>query len=302
MYRGARVGDPSVLTGPSYFISDEPFARTYGRTARFSLKISKPLIVSNDEWLEYSTIGQYQPIEDVAAKLRAMGHDSVVNVRKTPAGNELWLVFLLDPSQAALANPNVSRFFSSPMPEFLRSIGDCVVVVGSVARTIRDPDFTLPKDIDLLVDLDSDRCRKKIGQQIARLGLEFESPFIASWTFRNYGWMVEIIGIHHGPPYRTVRRRAERMDIDGIVLWVAQAKDVPKFKPTQEHIEKLLANKDEPKKDWQSIFTKHNLPPAPGDVVDMRWKARTDDWYVKTEAGWYWLRGKVWTQVPYGPD
>lgn len=216
-----------MLTGPSYFISDEPFARSYGPTARFSLKISKPLIVSDDEWLEYSTIGQYRSIDDVASKLGAMGYDSVVNVRKTRVG-ELWVVFLLDPKQAMLANPNGSKLFFSPMPEFLRSISDCVVVVGSVARTIRDPDFTLPKDIDLLVDLDSDRCRKKIGQQIARLGLEFESPFLASWTFRNYGWMVEIIGIHHGPPYRTVRRRAERMDIDGIVLWVAQAKDAPK--------------------------------------------------------------------------
>lgn len=131
-------------------------------------------------------------------------------------------------------SPNPSVLFIPPMPEFLRSIGDCVVVVGSVARTIRDANFTLPKDIDLLVDLDSDRCRKKIQKQIARLGLEFESPFLASWTFRNYGWMVEIIGVHHGPFYRTVRRRAERMDIDGVVLWVAQAKDAPKTAQSEE--------------------------------------------------------------------
>ena len=126
----------------------------------------------------------------------------------------------------SLANPSTA--FMDPMPAFLKSISDCVVVVGSVARTIRDPDFTLPKDIDLLVDLDSDRCRKKIRDQVKRFDLEFESPFIGCWTFRSYGWMVEILSMHHGPPYRTVRRRAERMDIDGVMLWVAQPEDAPK--------------------------------------------------------------------------
>jgi hypothetical protein len=115
--------------------------------------------------------------------------------------------------------------FLPPMRDFLRDISHRVVVVGSVARTIRRPDFKLPKDIDLLVDLDSARARAEIQQAVDRYGLEYVSPFVASWSFFDYGWPVEILGIHHGPPYRTVRRRAERMLIDGVELWVAQPGD-----------------------------------------------------------------------------
>lgn len=116
------------------------------------------------------------------------------------------------------------------MRDFLQSIHKRLVVVGSVARTIRDEDFHLPKDIDLLCDLDSDKSRTEIKDAIKRFGLQFESPFMACWTFRDYGWMVEILGIHHGPFYRTVRRRAEPITIGGIELMVAQPEDAPKEK------------------------------------------------------------------------
>jgi hypothetical protein len=118
-----------------------------------------------------------------------------------------------------------------PMPEFLHAVRNRLVVVGSVARTVRNPDFELPKDIDLLCDLDSDKGRKEIADAVKNFGLVFESPFVACWTFRDYGWMVEIIGIHHGPAYRTVRRRAEQLRIDDLVLWVARPEDAPKNEP-----------------------------------------------------------------------
>lgn len=63
---------------------------------------------------------------------------------------------------------------------------------------------------------------------IERFNLNYESPFISCWSFRDYGWMVEILGIHHGPSYKTVRRRAELITIEGVKLWVAQASDAPK--------------------------------------------------------------------------
>jgi hypothetical protein len=122
--------------------------------------------------------------------------------------------------------------FLPPMPELLTRLSRRLVVVGSVARTIRNPDFKLPKDLDLLCDLDSQVGRKEIQATVSYLKMTFESPFIGCWTFRDYGWMVEILGVHHGPFYRTVRRRAEQLDIDGIKLWVAQPADAPKERET----------------------------------------------------------------------
>ena len=114
------------------------------------------------------------------------------------------------------------------MPDFLRAVGERLVVVGSVARTIRDPHSRTPKDIDLLCDVDSPRGRKEIDAAVKRFGLDFESPFVACWTFRRYGWMTEIICLHHGPAYRDVRRRATPMTIGGVELLVARAEDAPK--------------------------------------------------------------------------
>ena len=109
----------------------------------------------------------------------------------------------------------------------LRAIAHRIVVVGSVARTIRQPGFSLPKDLDALCDLDSDLARRDIHEAIKVLRMRFESPFLSSWTFCDYGWMVEILGVHHGPGYRTVRRGAERMSIGGVWLWVARPEHAP---------------------------------------------------------------------------
>jgi hypothetical protein len=120
--------------------------------------------------------------------------------------------------------------FSPSMASLLGALKHRLVVVGSVARTIRSPGYVRPKDLDLLCDLDSAKGRAEIAGIIRRLGMRFESPFISCWTFRDEGWMVEILGIHHGPLYRTVRRRAELLDVHGAELWVAQPEDAPKEK------------------------------------------------------------------------
>jgi hypothetical protein len=126
-------------------------------------------------------------------------------------------------------DPNIRPTVWRPvMRKFLSKVKDRLVVVGSVARTIREPEFQLPKDIDLLCDLDSDLARREIGQAIEQFDLRFESPFVSCWTFRDYGWMVEILGIHHGPFYRTVRRNADEILIGGVSLRVAQPEHAPK--------------------------------------------------------------------------
>lgn len=110
-----------------------------------------------------------------------------------------------------------------PLRTFLHRIRSRVVVIGSVARGVR-----WPKDLDLLWDMDSQPTKKLINTSITSLGLEFESPVIAAWTFRKYGWMVEILGIHYGPHYPKVRRRAVRETICGINFFVARPEDTPK--------------------------------------------------------------------------
>lgn len=110
-----------------------------------------------------------------------------------------------------------------PLWTVLNGIKSRVVVVGSVARGVR-----WPKDLDLLWDLDSAPAKAVIERHIRYQGLEYESPFIGCWTFRKYGWMVEILCTHHGPDYRTVRRRARKETILGIDFWVARPEDAPK--------------------------------------------------------------------------
>ena len=55
--------------------------------------------------------------------------------------------------------------------------------------------------------------------------------------------------------------------------------------------------------DWPNIAKKHGLPPTPGPVLDARWVMGHDDWWVKTDAGWYWLRPgtRIWMKAPLGP-
>jgi hypothetical protein len=100
MYRGARV--PGPPSGPSYFISNEMFAKTYGPTSKFSLCLKKPLEVSPSEWLEnFSVMGDIQTPTSIAAKLKKRGHDSAISRRPTPGGGELVTVFTTDAKPAS---------------------------------------------------------------------------------------------------------------------------------------------------------------------------------------------------------
>ena len=98
MYRGARVGDPRILVGPSYFISSEIFARTYGNTAAFKLQLKKPLLVNKKEWLSYAN-DAFNPIENIVQNVRSRGYDSVVGKF---LNGKMYTVLLLDPRQATL--------------------------------------------------------------------------------------------------------------------------------------------------------------------------------------------------------
>lgn len=58
---------------------------------------------------------------------------------------------------------------------------------------------------------------------------------------------------------------------------------------------------------WDEVWKKYNLPKLPTDesIEDMRWIARTNDWWAKTETSWWWLRGdelKKWIPSKNSPD
>jgi hypothetical protein len=92
VYRGARKGNPEVLSGPSFFI------RTYGPTAAFKLNIKNPKIVSNEEWHDFDSVtGNPSAVKELSED----GYDSAINVRKTPVG-QLYVVVLVDPHNAKL--------------------------------------------------------------------------------------------------------------------------------------------------------------------------------------------------------
>jgi hypothetical protein len=120
-----------------------------------------------------------------------------------------------------------------PLLTLLSRMSQRLVVIGSVARGVRQGFAVWPKDIDFLIDMDSETSINKMRQNIEALGVEYTSPFIRAWTFggghsRDYGWMVEIIGIHYGPSYRIVRRRADKIVICDLELLVAKPEDTPK--------------------------------------------------------------------------
>lgn len=56
---------------------------------------------------------------------------------------------------------------------------------------------------------------------------------------------------------------------------------------------------------WEALRTKHGLPPEPAQVLRTKWVARTDDWYIETTKGWFWLRRLreegTWEFLPNGP-
>jgi len=54
---------------------------------------------------------------------------------------------------------------------------------------------------------------------------------------------------------------------------------------------------------FAAIFAGHRLPPVQEPVLDMRWVARTNEWWHRTASGWFWFdaRTKQWLSAPSGP-
>lgn len=103
MYRGTRQGDPEILTGPSFFISLEGFARTYGQTAAFYLDLQNPKEVDPNTWLDTVGMLEYMPMSDKIQfneDLEDEGYDSIIAYHGGPA--DMIVVYLLDPSLAEL--------------------------------------------------------------------------------------------------------------------------------------------------------------------------------------------------------
>jgi hypothetical protein len=104
--------------------------------------------------------------------------------------------------------------------QLLTEFASRVVVIGSVARR-----STAPGDLDLLLD---ERAEDRVRKRIKELRIPFDSAFVGSWTFCTGDCphlQVEILPIHLGPDYRTVRRRVSVQSILGLDLLVAQPED-----------------------------------------------------------------------------
>jgi hypothetical protein len=95
MYRGSRDG--SEMSGPSFFISEELFAKTYGDTSEYKLNVKNPLELSEDEWLEKFGLGRSPSgWKEEAEELLMNGHDSAVNIKNVPSG-KMYVVFTISP-------------------------------------------------------------------------------------------------------------------------------------------------------------------------------------------------------------
>lgn len=59
-------------------------------------------------------------------------------------------------------------------------------------------------------------------------------------------------------------------------------------------------------RDYDGILARNGLPKAPGEILDMQYRTYTQDWWVKTKEGWFWLRGEDprggWKPSLYGPS
>lgn len=53
----------------------------------------------------------------------------------------------------------------------------------------------------------------------------------------------------------------------------------------------------------ENFIPKKDLPPPPEEALDYKYKTSSNDWWVKTEKGWYWYdnRTKEWKHAPHGP-
>lgn len=54
--------------------------------------------------------------------------------------------------------------------------------------------------------------------------------------------------------------------------------------------------------EWAKILKDNGLT-SPGTIRDMRWKAALNDWYAKTDDGWFWWnpRKKIWMLMGFEP-
>lgn len=169
MYRGARHGDPRVLRGPSYFSSAEVFAKTYGPTAAFRLRLERPLYVDDQQWYDFAS-SSHLPIDEIVRRVEAEGYDSVVNVRGAASGEPLYTVLVIDPASAQLVElePNIRagtgaefdgqrvvvaynlhncRVGRAPRPD-----ERCFTVRGSVSgRVLAHVDEILLEDVEFIV-------------------------------------------------------------------------------------------------------------------------------------------------------
>jgi len=100
MYRGARRGDPAILTGPSFFTSAEIFAKTYGPVAPFMLDLQNPKIVDVSGWQDGVGMLEYMSDRHRAEfnqDLEDDGYDSVL-----ANFGDMVVVYLLDLDRATL--------------------------------------------------------------------------------------------------------------------------------------------------------------------------------------------------------
>ena len=61
---------------------------------------------------------------------------------------------------------------------------------------------------------------------------------------------------------------------------------------------------------YEGLCERNNLPSAPNEkaILDCRWSARTGDWHILTEDGWFYCRAgdvepdrRRWLSSLYGP-
>lgn len=53
---------------------------------------------------------------------------------------------------------------------------------------------------------------------------------------------------------------------------------------------------------YTAIMVQNQLPAVDDEVLDMRWIARQDDWWLRTKRGWFWFdrRANAWKFSPIG--
>jgi hypothetical protein len=133
MFRGIRGKSTTEPKGPQYFSSSEVFAKTYGETSQHSIQVSNPLVVSNEDWNNYAN-NQFNPIDQIVEKVKKEGYDSVINIRKTPSGDELVTVFVvnaeknIDVQKATNTSSVLEKSKKTPKQSASKTVGSQSVV------------------------------------------------------------------------------------------------------------------------------------------------------------------------------